>query len=97
MMLPQKLFVYTWFIIIPFDICTGYKAYEIAVPHLIFCQKNQMVIAYAIDFGALMSASGCKIDLTADDGADSLLLRLLIKCNRTVHCTMVCYGNRVHP
>ena len=56
-----------------------------------------MIIACSVHLGTFLPHPRRKIDLTADDGVNTLGLCLLIKSYGTVHNAVVGNGDRIHP
>ena len=76
----------------------GDDLHQICVARIVLCQKNQMVVlVLAGPHLPVKPGSGRHIDLAADDGLDSRILRRTVKINDAVHGTVVGDGQAVHP
>ena len=93
---PKKLLIDARLIIISLDVGEGYELNQIAIAAFIFCKQNQMIVSRAVYLGTLLPLTRGKVDLTTDDGMNALRLGLLIKCNSSIHNTVIGHGDRIH-
>ena len=97
MVLSQKFFINTWFIIISLDVSEGYELNQIAVAGFVLGKENQMIVSGTIHLCTFLALPRGKIDLTADDGMNALRLCLLIKPDSTIHHAVIGHSDRIHP
>ena len=95
--LPQKLFIHTRLVVIPFRKPSRYNLHQVVVSLIIFRQKDKVVIPVII-VPCLTVKPGTRshIYLTSKDRIDPRLLCFFIKIDHTVHHTVIRNGGTVH-
>ena len=95
---PEKLQVYSWFIVKAFFKAFGYNFHKVLVALIVLGKKYQMVVT-VVATADLAVEAGTRgyIDFAAKDRIDSGCFRCPVKIDDAVHDPMVCDGRAVHP
>ena len=98
MIFPEKLQVYSWFIVKAFFKAFGYNFHKVLVALVVLGKKYQMVVT-VVATADLAVEAGTRgyIDFAAKDRIDSGCFRCPVKIDDAVHDPMVCDGRAVHP
>ena len=98
MIFPEKLQVYSGFIIKTFFKAFGYDFHKVLIALIVLSQKYQMVVTVvaAADLAVEAGTRGY-IDFAAKDRIYSGCFRCPVKIDDAVHDPMVCDGRAIHP
>ena len=96
---PEKLQVYSGFIIKTFFKAFGYDFHKVLIALIVLSQKYQMVVTVitASDSFFIESGSRCNIDLAPENRFDSCCFCRTVKINHAIHHTMIRNRHTVHP
>ena len=82
--------IHAGFVIVAFEVGFCHQAHEIFVSLQIFCEQDQMVVAFTIaDCDAIVTRTGCNIRFYSDDRLYAFFLADFIELDRTIHISVV--------
>ena len=93
----EKLHVNSRFYIESLGKTQGNQFYQVPVAYVVFAEQDQMGIVRVVREVSVVSGSGGKVDLAADDGLDAIFLAGVVKLYRSVHYSVVGNGDSGMP